>query len=189
MSPARRAQMCFGSGPLHRAPARTAPAAAAAPLPPPGARPSAWGGAAALGQGVGREVGQDKQRPQSRSAVAPPAHTAERCNNSPGPPPPSKGPSSARRGGSGAGVLQALRAARPCPACPGLSLWGRARSWAPGTKAPPGLAARTWRGRASLATPPFAPATPPLPRPRPLCPSRSLLPPFPPAPPLAHPRQ
>lgn len=74
-------------------------------------------------------------------------------------------------GGSGAGVLQALRAARPCPACPGLSPWGRARSWAPGTKAPPGPAARTWSEPApAWPHPPFASGHAPRPWPRPLAP-------------------
>lgn len=93
-------------------------------------------------------------------------------------------------GGSGAGVLQALRAARPCPACPGLSPWGRARSWAPGTKAPPDPAARTWSEPApAWPHPSFClwPRPPPLTTPP--CPSRSVLPRSPLAPPRAHPRQ
>eukprot|EP00076_Gallus_gallus_P035068 XP_025000606.1 sperm-associated antigen 8 isoform X3 [Gallus gallus] len=158
--------------------------------PPPGARPSAWGGAAALGQGVGREVGQDKQRPQSRSAAAPPAHTAERCNNSPGPPPLSKGPSSARRGGE--------RGRRPAGAEGGSALPCLPRAVTVGPSSQLGArhegpsrprSAHMVGARAGLATPPFRlwPRPPPLATPP--CPSRSVLPRTPLAPPRAHPRQ
>lgn len=133
--------------------------------PPPGARPSAWGGAAALGQGVGREVGQDKQRPQSRSAAAPPAHTAERCNNSPGPPPLSKGPSSARRGGE--------RGRRPAGAEGGSALPCLPRAVTVGPSSQLGArhegpsrprSAHMVGARAGLATPLLLPlATPPAP--------------------------
>uniref|UniRef100_A0A8C3CKA2 Uncharacterized protein n=1 Tax=Cairina moschata TaxID=8855 RepID=A0A8C3CKA2_CAIMO len=157
------------------------------PAPPPrrlGPQPSSRGGGRPrCAAGVRREAGQDKQEAPAPAARWPGRRTPQSTAITAQGPPPSKGPSSARRpsrlqGLGGGGGERGWRPAgsggrRPGPALP---LPGRPpppRGGAEGARrapaAPSGLRPRTWteRARAPLATPPKPRPLAHLPPPRP----------------------
>nr|XP_038026902.1 sperm-associated antigen 8 isoform X1 [Anas platyrhynchos] len=186
----RWARSSHSPGPL-----RGAAGTAGPQLPPPrrlGLEPSSRGGGRPRwAAGVRREAGQDKQEAPAPAARWLGRRTPQSAAITARGPPPSKGPSSARRPsrlegvGEGGGGERGWRPAGSGGRWPGPALPFPGRPPPPAPRraegarrapdAPSGLRPRTWteRARAPLATPPSPETTPPSPISRhlaPLCP-------------------